>query len=151
MILFGNSFTSLAGLRSLIASLQKAAKDGGNPPLLIATDQEGGIVKRLPDGPPTLSARGHGRGHGRGRGAQGAATGRYLRGLGIDVDLAPVLDVPTSPDYFLGSRAFGSDPRRSRASAARSPAASRPRGSAATAKHFPGSATPARTPTSRPW
>ena len=110
MIIFGNSFTSLAGLRSLIASLQKAAKDGGNPPLLIATDQEGGIVKRLPDGPPTLSARDMGAGTAAAARAQGAATGRYLHRLGIDVDLAPVLDVPSSPDNFLGSRAFGSDP-----------------------------------------
>src|SRR6185436_2251339 len=89
VIIFGNSFTSLAGLRSLIASLQKAAKDGGNPPLLIATDQEGGIVKRLPDGPPTLSAREMGAGTAAAARAQGAATGRYLHGLGIDVDLAP--------------------------------------------------------------
>jgi YVTN family beta-propeller protein len=138
VILFGNSFTSLAGLRALVASLQRAAKQGGNPPLLIATDQEGGIVKRLPNGPPTRSARELGAQGAAAARDEGAATGRYLRSLGIDVDLAPVLDVPSSPSNFLGSRAFGSDPAtvaRVGGAFARGLQSARV---AATAKHFPG-------------
>ena len=38
----------------------------------------------------------------------------YLQRLGIDVDLAPVLDTPASPASFLGSRAFSRDPKRER-------------------------------------
>ena len=138
VIIFGDSFTSPAGLRALITSLQTAAKEGGNPPLLIATDQEGGIVKRLPDGPPSLSARDMGaRGSAAAAKRQGAATGRYLRKLGIDVDLAPVLDVPQG-ESFLGSRAFGSDPGTvARVGGAFASGLQSAR-VAATAKHFPG-------------
>jgi beta-N-acetylhexosaminidase len=66
-------------------------------------DQEGGLVKRLP-GPPTSAARSM-----RDPLGQGAATGRMLRSLGIDVDLAPVADV-AHPGSFIGSRAFGTTP-----------------------------------------
>ena len=151
VIIFSNSFTSLAGLRALIASLQAAAKAGGNPPLLIATDQEGGIVKRLPDGPPTLSARDDGRA-GQATAARGRARrrARYLRRLGIDVDLAPVLDVPhvgrLVPRQPLVRLRPATVARRSapRSRPAFSPRASRRRRSTSRA-----SAPPARTPTAR--
>ena len=48
VILFGSNIESPAQLRRLTATLQEAARDGGRPPLLIATDQEGGQVRRLP-------------------------------------------------------------------------------------------------------
>jgi beta-N-acetylhexosaminidase len=38
---------------------------------------------------------------------QGRATGVYLRRLGINLDLAPVSDIPTTADNFLRERAFG--------------------------------------------
>jgi beta-N-acetylhexosaminidase len=139
VIIFGDSFTSLAGLRSLIAELQAAAKGGGNPPLLIATDQEGGIVKRLPDGPPSLSAQEMGaQGSATAARRQGVGTGRYLRRLGIDVDLAPVLDSPQSPANFLGSRGFSSDPATVAKVGAAFAGGVQAAHVAATAKHFPG-------------
>src|SRR5512135_1273527 len=90
VVLFTNTIPS-GGPLPLVRQLQAAARAGGQPPLLIAIDQEGGDVKRLP-GPPTESPA-------QMRSAadalaQGRSTGRYLRGLGIGVDLAPVLDVP---------------------------------------------------------
>ena len=57
MILFAANIVSRAQLRSLTGALQRAARAGGNPPLLIATDQEGGQVKRLPAGPPRSRRR----------------------------------------------------------------------------------------------
>ena len=42
VILFGASSTSLAGLHTLVAQLQRAAAAGGNPPLLVAVDQRAG-------------------------------------------------------------------------------------------------------------
>jgi len=39
----------------VLGLVQRTARQGGNPPLLIAADQEGGEVKRLSDGPPDLS------------------------------------------------------------------------------------------------
>src|SRR5207245_1132781 len=55
VILFANNISTRTQVRALTASLQRAAKAGGNPPLLIAVDQEGGQVKRLSAGPPDLS------------------------------------------------------------------------------------------------
>jgi len=52
----GRNFTTRGGLRSIAATLQRAADAGGRPPLLIAVDQEGGAVKQVPWAPPTLSA-----------------------------------------------------------------------------------------------
>jgi len=61
------------------------------------------VVKRLP-GPPT-AAPSEMKSAAAPR-VQGLATGRYLCGLGINADLAPVLDVPTGPSAFIFSRAF---------------------------------------------
>lgn len=129
VVLFQNTIPH-AGVRSLVAELQAAARAGGQLPLLITIDQEGGVVKRLP-GPPTLAPRAMttvavAR-------AQGLATGRYLHSLDIGVDLAPVLDVPASPRAFIAERAFPSS--SSGVAFAEGLAAG---GTAATAKHFPG-------------
>ena len=51
VVLFQNNATA-AQVPALVAKLQAAARAGGQLPLVIAVDQEGGVVKRLP-GPPT--------------------------------------------------------------------------------------------------
>jgi beta-N-acetylhexosaminidase len=135
VILFGRNTTSIAQLEQTIAQLQAAAKAGGNPPLLIATDQEGGLVKRLP-GPPDLAPAGMGTAA-KAR-AEGTATGAYLRRLGIDVDLAPVLDTPYGPGSWLGTRAFSRDPRVNASLGPAFVAGLQSERVAATAKHFPG-------------
>ena len=43
-------------LATQVAQLQQAASEGDNPQLLVMTDQEGGDVKQLPNGPPSVSA-----------------------------------------------------------------------------------------------
>lgn len=138
VILFRQNITSRRQLQTLTGALQAAARAGGNPPLLISTDQEGGQVKRLPAGPPTLSPpqmRSSSTAY-----SQGLATGRYLRSLGINWDLAPVLDVPTFGGAFIW--------RQGRAFSLRSGTVARlgtqfalglqRGGVAATGKHFPG-------------
>jgi beta-N-acetylhexosaminidase len=108
VILFADNVAGgLAATKALTDGLQSAAEEGGNPPLLIMTDQEGGEVKRLP-GPPTLAASemtstsvAY---------EQGQATGRLLRQAGINVDLAPVADVERVVGSFLGTRSFGTTP-----------------------------------------
>ncbi len=55
VILFAQNISNRTQLRALSTSLQRAARAGGNPRLLIAVDQEGGIVKRLTNGPPDLA------------------------------------------------------------------------------------------------
>lgn len=127
------------GLAEEIAELQREARRGGNPPLAVAIDQEGGEVKRLPDGPPErspseLAAPGDEPAARR----EGRATGRFLAGLGIDLDLAPVLDVPSSPSSFISPRAFGADPRAVAANGVAFAEGLESGGAIATAKHFPG-------------
>jgi beta-N-acetylhexosaminidase len=90
--------------------LQDAARLGDNLPLLIMVDQEGGEVKRLP-GPPDQSPAQLGEG-GDPEAAQeeGEQTGAYLAGLGVNVDLAPVLDVArTNTAETIAARTFADD------------------------------------------
>jgi beta-N-acetylhexosaminidase len=105
VVLYGDNFGS-AGPAALVDELQAAAASGGQPRLLIGIDQEGGVVRRLP-GPPTrspqqMTATSVAR-------AQGRATAYSLRGYGIDVDFAPVLDIGRGG--FITSRTFGSTPQ----------------------------------------
>jgi beta-N-acetylhexosaminidase len=139
VVVFPPPGTSPAAVRRAIERLQAQARAGGQPPLLVATDQEGGEVKRFLDGPPTLSPAEIGaEGSEREAERQGAETGRYLAGLGINVDLAPVIDVPSEAGSFLGSRTFGSDPESVAQLGAAFIRGLDSAGVAATAKHFPG-------------
>jgi len=119
--------------RALVATLQAAARAGGQPPLLVAVDQEGGVVKRLP-GPPTLAPAAM-RTAGIAR-AQGLATARSLRAKGIDLDLAPVLDV--GHGGFIAPRTFGTTPATVAARGVAFAQGLAAGGVGATAKHFPG-------------
>ena len=102
VILFGANITTKAALITLTHSLRAAARAGGQPPLLIAVDQEGGTIKRIPWAPPTLSPPQMGRlGKTSVARAQGSSTGTALLGLGINVDFAPVADVPSSTSSFM--------------------------------------------------
>lgn len=82
-------------------------------PLLIATDQEQGIVTRF--GPPATQfpgsmALGAGRSTNDARTAA-AITGKELRAVGINVDFAPDADVNVTPDNpVIGVRSFSSRP-----------------------------------------
>jgi beta-N-acetylhexosaminidase len=138
VILFPPPGTDMDVLRTEVARLQKAAAEAGGPPLLVAIDQEGGEVKRLPEAPPDLappqiSARGAGTAR-----AQGLAAGAALARLGINVDLAPVLDVPATPESFIASRSFGSTPGEVAENGVAFATALAEQGVAPTAKHFPG-------------
>jgi beta-N-acetylhexosaminidase len=108
VILFSKNIRSAAQLRRLTARLQKAAKAGGRPRLVIATDQEGGLVRRLPWAPPKASAQELGATSAAHIQAVGHRAGTALRAAGVNLDLAPVADVPSSPANFLEAqrRAF---------------------------------------------
>src|SRR4051794_824816 len=136
VILFPDNIGSRAQVRALTGALRRAARQGGSAGFVVAVDQEGGEVKRL-SGPPNrsptqLAAAGSGAAE-----AEGAATGRYLSSLGINVDLAPVLDVPV-PGSFIASRTFGSTPAGVARVGGAFAAGLEGSGVAATLKHFPG-------------
>jgi beta-N-acetylhexosaminidase len=141
VVLFGFNVTTRAALRSLTAQLRAAAAQGGQPPLLIAVDQEGGRIKRIPWAPPTLSAPQMGRiGSASVAYRQGAATGAALRGLGINVDFAPVADVPASTASFMyqDGRTFSMNARRTALLANAFASGLESAGVMPVMKHFPG-------------
>lgn len=126
--------SSPADVRRAAARLRAAAAAGGQPPLLLATDQEGGAVKRLP-GPPrrplSLLSPAAAR-------AEGARTGIYLRAHGIDVDLAPVVDLGLPGFIAAQGRTISASPARVAAVAAGFVAGLDSARVMAVAKHFPG-------------
>jgi beta-N-acetylhexosaminidase len=141
VILFSANIGNRAQLSALTRSLQRAARQGGNPPLLIATDQEGGQVKRLANGPPDLSPPQIARtGSTAVASREGRATGSYLKGLGINMDLAPVADVPTFAGAFIWrqGRAFSFSASAVARYATAFALGLQSAHVAATAKHFPG-------------
>jgi beta-N-acetylhexosaminidase len=127
---------------ALSAGIQRAAmRQGARTPVLIATDQEQGLVARI--GPPATQfpgsmALGAARSD-RLAGAAARVTGAELRAMGIDQDLAPVADVNVNPrNPVIGVRSFGSDPALVSRLVATQVGAYQAAGVAATAKHFPG-------------
>jgi beta-N-acetylhexosaminidase len=137
VILFARNASAPAQVAQAVTTLQQAASRGGNPRLLIAVDQEGGDVRRLPWAPPDASAEELGADPANAF-AQGELTGRELRRVGINLDLAPVLDVPVGAASFLGSRAFGRTSDAVGRAGCAFAAGVRRGGVLTAAKHFPG-------------
>jgi beta-N-acetylhexosaminidase len=141
VILFGRNITTAVALKALTKRLADEAIAGGQPPLLIAVDQEGGSIKRIPWAPPTLSPPQMGAdGRPSTARAQGAATGSALAALGINVDLAPVADVPSTTASFLykQGRTFSFDPNVTASLADAFAAGLESEGVLPAMKHFPG-------------
>jgi beta-N-acetylhexosaminidase len=108
VILFGSNITDATQLTALTRRLQASARLGGQPRLLIATDQEGGLVRRLGWAPPKDSAKQLGQKTPAQIKAIGQRAGAALLAAGVNFDLAPVADVPRSASNFIGTqqRAF---------------------------------------------
>lgn len=139
VVLFADNFPSRAAGRELISRLQAIRRPPGlRDPLLVMIDQEGGQVKRV-TGAPTVSAAAMGA-----RGAafsreQGRRAAANLRDLGVNVDLAPVLDVARPGGTIAETeRGFATTAQRVAATATPFAAGLQDGGVAATAKHFPG-------------
>jgi len=134
VILFAPADVSAGTVWSTVRALQREAENGGNPRLLVAVDQEGGEVKRLP-GPPRISPPDFSTAD---RAASDSeATGQYLSGLGVNVDLAPVMDV-AHPGSAIATRSLGNTPRADSTLGRAFSQALESHGVAATGKHFPG-------------
>lgn len=135
VLFLGNGWLTRSNAKSITSKLQKAACTAGEP-LLVAVDQEGGIVKRLSWAPPTeapADMQSPTDAH-----AQAAAAATALHTAGIDVDFAPVVDTPNSASNFLGTRAFSRSRTRNASMARAFVGGLQRNGVAATAKHFPG-------------
>ena len=140
VILFGFNVRSATQVRALSRRLQAAARAGGQPPLLIMADQEGGTTRRFAWAPPFESASELGNLSPHAVRAEAIATAAALGAVGVNVDLAPVVDVPRVEDAFIArqARAFSSDPRRVAEFAAAFAGGLAEERVSATAKHFPG-------------
>jgi beta-N-acetylhexosaminidase len=139
VVLFADNFPTRERGRRLVAELQSIPRPvTPRDPLLVMADQEGGLVKRV-SGAPNASAEQMGaRGPDYSR-RQGRLTARNLRDVGVNVDLAPVLDVARSGGEIENTdRGFGSTAKAVAATAIPFARAMELRGVAATAKHFPG-------------
>ncbi len=144
VIFFGDNISSEAQIASVIKTLEAADAAATNPvhaPLLLMTDQEGGEVRRLP-GPPFLSEKQIGASANPAAAASTAGTrgGNNLRGVGMNVNLAPVLDVYRQAGDFDDQfqRSYSMNPNVVSAAGAAFITAQQNTGVAATAKHFPG-------------
>ncbi len=140
VILFGSNISSAAQVKAATAKLQAAATAGGRPRLLIMTDQEGGEVRRLPWAPPTLSAQQLGALTSAQIQSSGNRTGAAMRAVGINLDLAPVADIPRTPGNFIGAqhRAFSTNRYQVASDVTAFSTGLEARGVLPTLKHFPG-------------
>ena len=110
LILFARNVETPEQLRQLCTNIQAYATDCGQPPLFIAIDQEGGQVARLkapftefsampPLGDTPAAAR------------FARITARELTAVGINMNMAPVMDViDRSINSIMAKRAFSHDP-----------------------------------------
>lgn len=142
VIFFGENISSTTQIASVVSDLRSAQMSSPiAAPLLLMTDQEGGEVRRLPGGPtssektigsssnPTGSAS-----------SAGSTAGHVLQGVGMNLNLAPVLDVFYTAGNFDDQyqRSYSSDPTIVSECGQSFIEAQQALGVAATAKHFPG-------------
>jgi beta-N-acetylhexosaminidase len=144
VIFFSGNISSRAQIRQVAAELQKAATSPSNPvrhPLLLMTDQEGGEVRRLPGGPDQSEKQiGQSAHPAAAATSAGTTAGQNLHGVGLNVNLAPVLDVYRAAGNFIDE--FGRSYSRHAPVVSSLGAdfikAQQKAGVAATSKHFPG-------------
>ncbi|MCE1175134.1 MAG: glycoside hydrolase family 3 [Propionibacteriales bacterium] len=142
VILMGTSYAGVSGVAKLTAALQKL----GDDQLLIATDQEGGLVQRLHGtGFATIpSAAQQAKLSDEALVAKATSWGQALADAGVNLDLAPVADVvppanrgTNRPVARLG-RGYGSDPALVSAKVLAFRTGMKTAGVATAVKHFPG-------------
>ncbi len=142
IILFSRNVQDAQQVLELTHRLQMIAiRARHRAPLLIAIDQENGMVQRLGRGTTLFPGN-------MALGAIGSeqvvynvaqATGRELKALGINMNLAPVVDVNNNPaNPVIGVRSFGEDPHQVARLAAAAVKGYRAAGVISDLKHFPG-------------
>lgn len=136
VVLFAENCTSLTQLTTTITELQAVAPN----PLRVMIDEEGGRVRRLPSSiSPMADIAAYGaRNDVVGVAKDYAKLCRSLTSLSIDTLLAPVVDIRTTDNDWLGDRCFSADPRMVNNFAGRAVQAIQNGGLSACLKHFPG-------------
>jgi beta-N-acetylhexosaminidase len=145
IILMGRNIDDPAQVQALTNGLQELAVKSNGVGAIIATDQEGGLVQRLHyvagfTALPMAATVGIAQCPERVR-AYGAMAGAEMAAVGVNMDMAPVLDVNTNPvNPAIGSlgRSFGATPELVETSAIPFLLGLHDAGVMATGKHFPG-------------
>jgi beta-N-acetylhexosaminidase len=144
VIFFSDNISSDAQIAGVINQLNQASACPANPvhePLILETDQEGGLVRRLP-GAPVLSEKQIGKSADPAAAASsaGTAAGENLLSVGMNTNAAPVVDFYRQAGDFYDQfqRSYSMDPGTAGALGADFITAQQAAGVAATAKHFPG-------------
>jgi beta-N-acetylhexosaminidase len=138
VVLFKRNIPDERTARALPLAVHAAAPPDLEP--LVAIDQEGGRVARLPSPWKALPPmRLLGKGSRELAQAAARAVAIDLRALGINFNFAPVLDVDSNPaNPVIGDRSFGSDPARVAELGVAFAAGLNEGGVLACGKHFPG-------------
>ena len=145
VVLFDRNFSDPRQLAALTTELHGLR----SPPLLIATDHEGGRVQRFRQGFTELpAARRIGAGYDRDPAlaralaeAAGLVAAVELRRAGLDLDFAPVVDLGAGNEETIGERAFHSKPEAVTDLARSWLRGAGRAGFAGVGKHFPGHGT----------
>jgi beta-N-acetylhexosaminidase len=142
VIFFGENIADETQIAAAIRQLRQAQRSSPvTSPLLLMTDQEGGLVRRLPGAPaPSEKQVGAAAHPASAASSAGTGAGRNLAGVGMNVNLAPVLDVYHAPGDFTDQfqRSYSSHAATVTACGKAFITAQQRAGVAATAKHFPG-------------
>jgi beta-N-acetylhexosaminidase len=142
IILFKRNIVDPLQVATLTNDLQETALKYHGVPLFLAVDQEGGRVARLREpfsSFPGNSAIGDGPDSDEMAALFGRVTAMEMRLVGLNMDMAPVLDVPEGPvDRVLEGRTFGEDPGRVGHLGRIVIKALQENGVMAVGKHFPG-------------
>ena len=142
LAVFNDNVESPEQLTRLLNTFQQTLVDAGAPPLLVAVDQEGGVVTRLnPEqgfwrlpAPIVLTAAGTML-----AAEAGQLTAQQLLAVGIQMNLAPVADLETNPDNpIIYRRGFSNDPTVGAEAVAAFVRGAAEAGGLTTVKHFPG-------------
>lgn len=141
VILFTRNYASRAQLTELVAEIHAIRQ----PPLLVAVDHEGGRVQRFREEflrLPPMRMLGHLYDEDQDAALRAAAEFGWLmaaelRGVGIDMSFAPVVDRDLGLSAVIGDRALHSDANVVARLALRFASGAKSAGMAVTAKHFP--------------
>jgi len=146
IILFANNIKNIEQITTLTYELQKAMYRSNNLGLLIGTDQEGGIVARLPrdktvsfPGNIAIAAAYLGNANSTYSADVGKILATNLKAVGININFAPDVDVNVNPlNPVINVRSFSDDPKLVAKLGSELSKAIQNEGIAATLKHFPG-------------
>ncbi len=139
---WSNGLHSPKQVQSLSLSLQELTNGNPHPiPLFIAIDQEGGAISRLQQGFSHFPGNAVVGNTGNPQLAKEIAftVGNELRAVGINMNLAPVVDVNSNPqNLVIGARSFSDQPQIVAAFGEQALQGYREAHVLATLKHFPG-------------